>query len=426
VISRTSSATFRGAAKDARAIGRALGARYLLEGSVRRAGGRLRVAARLIDADADSYLWAETFDGGVEDVFAIQERVARVVVGALELRLTSDEERRLLDRGIDDVHAYTCYLRARQQGWRWRRDAIDQAIQLLRNGLAIVGENARLYAALGVAHLQYREAGIDFGEAPLAEAEACALKIFAMGPASAAALQLRGWIHYARSRVQHAVHDLKAALDLEPNDADTLLLLSNCYLISGHVAAARPLLERVAAIDPLTPLTRCMPAWASLLEGDRAAALGAYGQMFEMDPGNPMARLFYVWVLLLNEREDAIPGLIASFPPEVRDTVPAQVARFLAGSVRRVRDGLPIPPLSPEVQAAAGATDVFARFVAGGYARAGDAASALRWLEVAVDRGFVNHHFLARVDPSFESLRREPRFVRLMDVARDRQERFAV
>jgi TolB-like protein len=424
VISRTSSATFRGAGQDARAIGHALGARYLLEGSVRRAGGRLRVSARLIDAGADRALWSETFDGAVEDVFAIQERVARVVVGALEVRLTTDEERRLLDRGIDDAHAYACYLRARQQGWRWRRDAIDQAVQLLRNGLAIVGDNARLYAALGVAHLQYREAGIDFGDAPLVEAEACARKLAALGPSSAAGLQLRGWIHYARARLRHAVHDLEAALDLEPNDADTLLLLSNCYLISGRVPAARPLIERSLALDPLTPLTRCMPAWASVLEGDLAAALGPYGQMFEMDPGNPMARLFYVWVLLLNAREEAIPGLLAAFPPEVRDTVPARVARFLAGAVRGGGRERPLPPPSPEVHAAAGATDVFARFVASGYARAGDASSAMHWLEVAVDRGFINHHFLARVDPSFASLRREPRFIRLMDKARGRSERF--
>jgi TolB-like protein len=424
VISRTSSATFRGAGEDARAIGRALGARYLLEGSVRRAGGRLRVSARLIDADADRALWSETFDGTVEDVFAIQERVARVIVDALEVRLTTDAERRLLDRGIGDVHAYTCYLRARQQGWRWRKDAIDQAIQLLRNGLAIVGDNARLYAALGVAHLQYREAGIDFGDAPLVEAEACARQLVALGPASAAGLQLRGWIHYARARLQHAVRDLRAALDLEPNDADTLLLLSNCYLISGRVSAARPLIDHALVLDPLTPLTRCMPAWASLLEGDLAAALGPYGQMFEMDPGNPMARLFYVWVLLLNGREETVPRLLESFPPEVRDTVPACVARFLAGSIRGAGGARPLPPLSREVQAAAGTTDVFARFVASGYARAGDASSAMYWLEVAVDRGFINHHFLARVDPSFESLRRDPRFLRLMDDARDRWERF--
>ena len=113
--------------------------RYILEGSVRRAGDRLRITAKLIDADIDRHLWAETYDGSVEDVFAIQERLARVIVAALQLRVTADEHQRLADRPIVNLHAYECYLRARQEGWRWRRDSIDHAIQLLRNGLAIVG-----------------------------------------------------------------------------------------------------------------------------------------------------------------------------------------------------------------------------------------------------------------------------------------------
>jgi non-specific serine/threonine protein kinase len=138
---------------------------------------RIRITAQLVDAHTDAHVWAEKFDGGVEDLFAIQERIARVVVSALQLHLSADEDRRLGERGIENIHAYECYLRARQQGWRWRKDAIDQAIQLLRNGLAIVGDNARLYAALGVAHLQYRDAGIDFGEGPIVEAEACASRV---------------------------------------------------------------------------------------------------------------------------------------------------------------------------------------------------------------------------------------------------------
>jgi TolB-like protein len=425
VISRTSAATFKGSAKDAKTISRELGARYLLEGSVRRADNRIRITAQLVDAQADAHVWAEKFDGGVEDLFAIQERIARVVVGALQLQLTTDEDRRLRERGIENVHAYECYLRARQQGWRWRKDAIDQAIQLLRNGLAIVGDNARLYAALGVAYLQYRDAGIDFGESPIAEAEACASKVFELEPASAAGLQLRGWIHYSRARIQEAVGDLASALELEPNNADTLLLLSNCYLISGRVPAARPLIEHLAAIDPLTPLVRCMPAWAGILEGDLAAAIEPYRQMFEMDLGNPMARLFYVWVLLINGRLEEIPGIVESFPFEVRETVPARLAFLLAGSLGD-RDGVPLQSPGKHVEAAAGVSDVFARMLAGAYARAGNTDNAIRWLEVAVDRGFINHPFLTRVDPSLDNLRGEPRFQQLMERVRERWERFEV
>ena len=424
VISRTSAATFKDSSKDARTIARLLGARYLLEGSVRRADDQLRITAQLIDADVDSQLWADTFDGTVADVFAIQERIAREIVNALELRLTTDEDRRLGQRGIDNIHAYECYLRARQQGWRWRKDAIDQAIQLLRNGLAIVGDNARLYASLGVAYLQYREAGIDFGEHPLVEAEVCARKVFELEPISAAGQQLIGWIHYSRAHIQEAVHDLKAALALEPNDADTLLLLSNCYLISGRVPAARALIARLSAIDPLTPLTWCMPAYASILEGDAAAALEPYRHMFEMDPGNPMTRLFYVWVLLLNRRVEAVVPILESIPPEVRESVPARIAFFLAETMREQRGGAPLPALSVEMEAAAEASDVFARILAAGYACAGAIEPAMRWLEVAVERGFINYPFLALGDSSLDNLRVHPAFVRLMEVVQRRWQGF--
>jgi TolB-like protein len=424
VTSRTSSARFKGGAKDAKVISRELGVRYLLEGSVRRVGERLRVTAQLIDARADDHLWAESYDGNVEDVFGIQERIARVIVRALELRLTREEDQRLAERAIDNFHAYECYLRARQQGWRWRKDAIDQAVQLLRNGLTLLGENARLHAALGVAYLQYREAGIDFGEWPIVEAEVCVRNTFELGPESAAGFQLRGWIHYARGQIQDAVRDLKLALALEPNDADTLLLLSNCYLISGRVSAARPLLQHLAAVDPLTPLTRCMPAFADLVEGQFDAAVGPYRQMFEMDPGNPMARLFYVWVLLVNGRDEAIPQLVDDFPVEVRETVPGRVALFIKDVVSAKRFGTSLPEITTGIEAAANGTDVFARILADGYALAGLTGPAMHWLEVAVARGFINHEFLSRLDPLLGSLRGEASFQRLMLVVRGRWERF--
>ncbi|MGH9458117.1 MAG: tetratricopeptide repeat protein [Thermoanaerobaculia bacterium] len=299
VISRTSSMALKGTTKDVRSIGRELGVRYVVEGTVRREASRLRIAARLIDAQTDAHVWADRWDGTVDDVFSIQEHLARRIVAALRLRLTPEEERKLGERRVGDTHAYECYLRARQEALRWRRDAIDHAVQLLRNGIEIVGDSPVLHAALGRVWLQYREAGIDFGERPLRESAACARKVFELDNRSAAGFQLRGWMRYANGDVQEGVRDLKAALELEPHDPDTLVLLANCYLISGRVDAARPLIDRLVTLDPLTPLTRCMTGWADLLEGNLAAAVQPYREMFEMDRGNPMALLFYVWVLAL-------------------------------------------------------------------------------------------------------------------------------
>ena len=423
VISRTSSMTFKGTSKGVRTIAGELGVRYVLEGSVRRAGRRLRITAQLIDASMDDHVRADTYDGTIDDVFAIQERLARVIVNALELQLTADEQRRLVERPIDNLRAFQCYLRARQEEWRGRKDAIDHAIHLLRNGLEIIGDNAELYAALGLAFLQYREAGIDFGEPPLLEAETCVRKVFDLEQASASGLRLRGWIHYARGRVQEAVRDLKAALDLDTNSADTLLLLSNCYLISGRVSIARPLIARLLGVDPLTPVSRCMPAWADVLDGRLADTIDPYRQMVEMDPANPMAKLFYLWVLVVNRRAHATGAVLETFTREVRDTVPARIAFFLAHALagnRREAQAV----LTPEIEAVAAGSDVFPRFLAQGFALAGIPERAMYWLEVAVDRGFINHPFLVQHDPLIASLRKLPRFTQLMKTVRIRWERF--
>jgi tetratricopeptide (TPR) repeat protein len=414
---------FKGANKDVRTIAKALGVRYILEGAVRRAGNRLRISAQLIEARADEHVWADIYDGSIEDVFAMQERLARVIVSALELRLTDDEDRRLAERPIPDVRAYECYLRARHEAWRWRQDAIDRAVQLLRNGLEIVGDNAGLYAALGFAYLQYREAGIDFTDHPLHQADACAARAFALDPSSAPALRLRAWIHYSRAEVQEAVHALKAAREIDPNNADTLLLLANCYLISGRTSSARPLIQRLLAIDPLTPVTRCLPGYADVLEGRFAVAVEPYRQMFEMDPDNPMARLFYVFILSLNGRTAAIHDVVQQFAADVVDTIPARVALFVARAHDKDEQGARAV-LTPELEPAATAADVFPRLLAYGFALLGDSDRALQWLEVAVQRGFINYPFLGNHDPSLARFRKHPRWSKLLGTVRQRWEQF--
>jgi TolB-like protein/thioredoxin-like negative regulator of GroEL len=423
VISRTSALTLRDTGLNARAVSVQLGVGYLLEGSVRRAASQLRVTAQLIDAATDAHIWAETFDGTTEDVFAIQERLARQIVMALEVRLTKQEWRRLAERSIDNVAAYECYLRARHESWRWHQDAIDKAIGLLRQGLALIGDNITLYGALGLAYLQYREAGIDLSDEPLAQAQECAARIVALEERSAQGLQLRGWIAYARGRIQEAVRDLKAALELEPNNADTLLLLCNCYLVSGRVAAARPLLARLLRVDPLTPLSHCMPAFADIMQGKLAAAVAPYQRMFEMDRSNPMGRLFYVWVLILNRRLEEAQRIVDECPRKLRASVAAQLMRFLTAAARG-RLTAAQSRVSAQVRAAAGSTDVFARFLAQGFALAGQPGEAIHWLEAAVSRGFINYPFLARHDPSLASVRAEPRFQRLLKDVRTRWESF--
>jgi TolB-like protein len=423
VISRTSSMTLKNTAKDLKTLARELCVRYVIEGSVRQASGRLRIRAQLVDAATDTHVWAAKHDGTTADLLDLQEQLAGDVVESLELQLTAEEYRRLRARPIADVHAYECYLKARHQGWRWRKDAIDDAVRLLENGLAIIGENPRLYAALGLTHLQYHEAGIDYSDRPLVAAEACAKKLASLPDDPAAASLLRGWIEYSRGRIQEAVNQLKRALAMEPGNTDAMALLSNCYAISGQMSHCRALAERGVALDPLNPLAHCGPGYVDFLEGKFAAALPPYERMFEMDPGNPMARLFYVYVLATNRRTVRVREVMRGFTSEMHDGIPARVTFFLAHA--RMGDAAAATAaLSPDVEAAARTTDMFSRFLAHGYGWLGLADEALYWLRVAVDRGFINYPFLAEHHPEFKRFRSNAEFVRLMDEVRARWKAF--
>jgi adenylate cyclase len=113
VISRTSAMMFKGVKKSAPAIAQELNVRHVLEGSVRRAGNNLRITAQLIDAATDTHLWADKYAGTLDDVFDLQEQLSRRIVEALRVALTPDEERRLVERPLQDVRAYEAWLRAR-------------------------------------------------------------------------------------------------------------------------------------------------------------------------------------------------------------------------------------------------------------------------------------------------------------------------
>jgi TolB-like protein len=113
VISRSSAMVLKGTQKDVRTIGRELDVRFVLEGSVRKAGDDLRITAQLIDAESDAHVWAEKYDGVLEDVFGMQEKVARGIAHALKIRLAAPESERMAHRPFGDIQTYDYYLRAR-------------------------------------------------------------------------------------------------------------------------------------------------------------------------------------------------------------------------------------------------------------------------------------------------------------------------
>lgn len=421
VISRTSSIALKGSSEDARRIGSRLGARYLLEGSVRSTGPTLKVSVSLIDAQRDTRIWSDAFSGPMESLLDLQDRISQQVVGALQLPLSADDKLRLTSHPFGSLSAWQCATQARQSSLRWRRDAIDHAVELLNRGLALEPDNPGLYAMLGRTWLQYREAGIDGSEEPLSRAAHCAERIEALDPHAAAGYNLRGWLAFAKNDIQGAVSNLRQALQRDWSDVDALGVLSNCYLITGRIALAEPLISQLLTIDPLTPLTRCLPGWAAVLCGRIDAALDPYREMFEMDPGNPMARLFYLWLLVLADRDEQAAELLRAAGDGAPDSLAASVAVLLLTAKttpeRFTELAQPDPRQVPP-------TDIFPRLLAQANALAGCDDQAVMWLARAVDFGFINYPYLAQHDPILTRLRGTAAYDTLLEEVRQRWDAF--
>jgi non-specific serine/threonine protein kinase len=263
VISRTSTMHFKGRNKELRTIAQELNVRYLLEGSVRRAGTSLRITAQLIDVESDKNLWVEKYSGNVEDVFAIQEEISRKIVSALELRLTDAERQGIAERPIDNPAAYDCYLRARQEVYLFSEAGLDRAQKLVDTGLRLIGENSLLLATRGLVSWYYLNFSIRPERRYLDEAAVYAERALAQDSQNYLCIFLRGLVASKRGEIESAVRDLVMAHEARPGDSLVLNELIRHLLTAGQEQSewAQPIFQLSLRIDPLAPLNWAQAAW---------------------------------------------------------------------------------------------------------------------------------------------------------------------
>jgi tetratricopeptide (TPR) repeat protein len=411
----------KGTDKDLRTIGRELNARYLLEGSVRKSGNSLRITAQLIDAADDVHLWAEKYSGSLKDVFDIQERVSRAIVKALQIALSPDEDRRVAERPIQDVRAYECYLRARQEIWRFTPEGLDRALDLLRNGLEIVGENALLYGTLGTAYWQHINAGVRPAEHYLQKAEECVVRVFQLEPDSAPGHYLRGLIWLTRGNLQEAVRALKHALALDPDNSEALFMLAALLACAGKDSTAE--VARLLDVDPLSPHNLLVPTWGHLVQGRFSLAVAEGRRWYERDQSNPIAALFLGDVLARSGGIDEADAIFEQLAARLPQTMFGQLALFLRHGLRGDK-AKALEAVSPTLTEAARWDLQYSWEMATGYALIDEREQALEWLENATHRGLINYPFLSQYDPLLKNIRQEKRFKELMEEVRSQWERF--
>jgi adenylate cyclase len=251
VISRNSSFTYKGRAVDVKQVGRELGVRYVLEGSIRKAAGRVRIIGQLIDATTGRHVWADRFDGDLAGVFDLQDRVTESVVGAVEPNLLNAEIQRAQAKPTDSLDAYDLYLRALWHFYSKTRAGLDAAIVLLRRALAIDPSFTPAKGTLVYAYSQRIAQGwAETGEPELAIAMAreCAVE----GRGDPISLRSAGHaLALLADEREEGVALLQRAIHLNPNSPATLARAGYTYCFAGQPEPAIECLSRALRLDPL-------------------------------------------------------------------------------------------------------------------------------------------------------------------------------
>ena len=355
VVSRNTAFTFKGKPVDVRQVAAQLKVSHVLEGSVRKAAGRVRITAQLIDGSNDSHVWAERYDRDLNDIFAIQDEISHAIVDALKVKLLPEEKKAIERHGTDNVDAYNLYLMAREsyvtgfEGDHRRNEAI---IRLCGRAVEIDPNYAEAWALIAMAEMLLRSTvgrGGDGGLAAaeralslnpdLAEAHAVKARIFSeekshdeasreietalrLDPESHQVNKCAALLRFRQQRLEESVRYFEKAVALEEGDFGAAGMLITCYLALGDPEAARrsakitlARAEKVLAHDPNNGSAMGHGSWALAALGEGERAKDWMGRALLIDPENMTMRYNCACALAnnLNDKEAALEILGPAF-----------------------------------------------------------------------------------------------------------------
>ena len=251
VIARNSSFVYRGKSVSVQAVSKELGVRHVLEGSVRRAGNRVRVSAQLIDGDTEGHLWAERYDRDFSDIFAVQDEIVGEIVSALAASLSSDKAMRAASSTTDNMEAYDLFLRGRDLVWQQTREANERSKPVLEHATELSPNFAPAYSMLAAPLIrEYVNGWAEHPETSLARAHEIAQHAVALDDLLPQAHWTLGITLMWMKQLDSAAREVERAIKLDPNFADAFAAVGQIHTYAGRPADGIEPLRMAMRLDP--------------------------------------------------------------------------------------------------------------------------------------------------------------------------------
>ena len=416
VISRNSAMTFKGTRKKTNEIARDVNVRYVLEGSVRKSGNKFRITAQLIDALTDTHIWANKYDGDLDDIFDIQEKVSLSIADSLKIKFNEDTRQQRTGQTFKDPLVYEFYIKAKYEDWQFNEMNIRRGEELLNQGLKIAGDNALLYSELSHATIQYVNNLLkdpDTYPELIEKAYQYAEKAVSLNPVSATAHSAKAMALFQGCNPTESFKTFKKAIAVEPNHSDSMLFLLLGYLYAATGLdryQAEVLMEKCKIMDPVSPLAKTSHGWRFVFLGQFQKAVVEFSEWQRvMEQINSPANIWFVWFHGLNndfkESFRIVDQVISSHPKHLM----AFLGSFMKYSWLKERQKA-IDSVTEALEKAAWWDDFFSLTMAEGYSVIKEYDKAFHWLNRAIDYGITNIPFLTEYDHFLENLRSDERF----------------
>ena len=296
VIARNSTFIYKGKPVDVKQVGRDLGVRYVLEGSVRKAGNRVRVTGQLIDATSGAHIWADRFDRDLTDIFAVQDELTQEIIAALKIKLSAAEKALIVGSGTTNVDAHNSFLRGRELTFgpaKKDRAMFDQSIAYFRRAIELDPNYAAPYAGLGMMYiLDYQNHWSDTPGASYELAERMVNKSIAKDDKDPFSHFVAATVALWKKDHERWAAEVDRALALNPNYALAVSSRGQVHIFTGEPAKAIPYIERAIRLDPAQQLYRHFLGTAYFVAGNYETAAAVFKDRIAMTPSTDLSRAF--------------------------------------------------------------------------------------------------------------------------------------